>query len=1050
MSQNLNLQQNDAHDELLQANELRTQLLLRTANVGLWDWDLLTNSVYFSPEWKKQLGYAEHEVTNHYQEWESRLHPADRDAALTAVREFRAGIRTVYDVEFRLRHKDGSWRWICAQADFQRDAGGKAIRIMGCHLDITDRKNADAARTEAVQRLEKIASRVPGIVYQFRVRPDGTACFPYASEGMRMLLGVGPEEVREDAQKLFSQHHPEDEAALFASIQKSMAELSPWSHEFRIRFQDGTVRWISGNSIPEREPDGSTLWHGYMADVTERKQTEKALRRSKEDLSEAQHVAHMGSWHLDFATDKLEWSDELYRMFGFDPTQPPPPFTTHEQLFTKESWNKLSAAIVKTRNTGLPFELELEMVRKDGGLGWMWVRGVAALDPNGASVSLRGVAQDITERKRTEAALKDSEGRWRFAIEGGRDGVWEWHIGDNTLFHSKRCLEILGFEEGEIGTNADEWRDRVHPDDLPQVTAGVRAHLEGKTPYYKSEHRIICKDGSCKWIDARGLVISRDAHGEPLRFIGTHADITERKQAEALIRDNQALQSSAARLRLVTTSARVGLVVVSKEHRYTFANAAYSAILNLPKDIVGKHVSEVLPEAYEQRIRPRLERAFAGERMDYEIHLNTTTTPVHCAVNYEPVLEGKEVTSVAIVVMDITAQRNTEEQLRQSQKMEAIGQLAGGIAHDFNNLLTIISGYTNLLLKKLAPHDPAWNFLSEIRTASKRAAELTSSLLAFSHRQIRAPESVNVNEVVVETLKLLERAIGEGVEITVSLDPQLKHVWMDRSEVSQILLNLSINARDAMQDEGKLNIQTQNVTVQPGELSGEPSVPAGDYVLLTVSDSGSGMTEEVQRRIFEPFFTTKPVGKGTGLGLAMVHGITSRSGGSIRVASTPGRGSVFSIYLPQSSQLTASNQDSLRQRDNSSKLKGGTETILLVEDDDTVRGLTSTILKHFGYKVIEAANGQAALEIFLKNRKQLQMVITDIVMPGMNGALLIEQVQKLAPEMPVLMISGYVGETATREKLLDAQINFLQKPFEPNAFASKVRELLDKSPSNMR
>ena len=429
MSQKQNLECNDSQAELRHANELRTELLVRTANVGLWDWDLLTDRVYFSPEWKMQLGYAEHELTNHYEEWESRLHPDDRDAALTAVREFRAGIRSVYDVEFRLQHKNGSWRWICARADFQRDVTGKAIRIMGCHLDITDRKNADAARSEALQRLEKIASRVPGIVYQFRMRPDGFGCFPYASEGMRLLLGVGPEEVREDGQKVFALHHPDDEPSLYASIEKSKNELSAWSHEFRFLFADGTVRWISGNSIPEREPDGSTLWHGYMADVTERKETEEALRRSKEDLTEAQRVAHMGSWHLDVASGKVEWSDELYRMFDFDPTQPPPPFTTHEQLFTHESWDKLSTSITKTRETGLPYELELEMIRKDGSHGWMWVRGVATQDEQGATISLRGVAQDITERKRTEAALKDSEGRWRFAMEGGRDGClgMEYH-----------------------------------------------------------------------------------------------------------------------------------------------------------------------------------------------------------------------------------------------------------------------------------------------------------------------------------------------------------------------------------------------------------------------------------------------------------------------------------------------------------------------------------------------------------------------------------------------------------------------------------------------
>ncbi len=1048
MSQNLNLTREDAHDELIRANELRTQLLVRTANIGLWDWDLLTNRVYFSPEWKMQLGYSEHELTNRYEEWESRLHPDDCDAALTAVREFRAGIRSFYDVEFRLRHKDGSWRWICARADFQRDASGKAIRIMGCHLDITDRKNADAARVEAMQRLEKIASRVPGVVYQYRMRPDGTSCFPYASEGLRTLFRVGPEEVREDGSKLFAFHHPEDEEALFASITKSKNELSLWSHEFRFRFPDGSIRWVSGNSIPEREADGSTLWHGYMADITERKQTEEALRHSQADLNEAQRLAHMGSWHLDLATNKVEWSDELYHMLGFDRNQPPPPYTEHHKLFTEESAERLRIGVEYARQSGEPYELELEMIRRDGTHGWMWVRGEALFDEAGVATSLHGVAQDITERKKAEAALKDSEDRWRFALEGGRDGVWDWNVADGTVFYSKRWEEILGFAEGEFGKTFEDWKSSLHPDDFGQVMADIRAHLEGTTPHYNNEHQVRCKDGSWKWVHDRGLVISRDTNGQPIRMIGTYSDITEKKQAEALIRDNQALESSAAGLRLVTTSARVGLVVIGKDHRYTFANAAYSAIFNLPTDLIGKHIADVLPDAYEERIRPRLERAFTGDRMDYEIRIPTSTNPIHCAVNYEPVMEGDVVTSVAIVVMDITAQRNTEEQLRQSQKMEAIGQLAGGIAHDFNNLLTIISGYTNLLLKKLSPPDPAWNFLNEIGVASKRAADLTRSLLAFSHQQIRTPESVNVNEVVTETLKLLERAIGEGVEISVTLDPNLQPVWMDRSELTQILLNLAINARDAMQDQGLLTIRTENAAIQTSDAIGTPPLAPGQYLLLTVADSGTGMTEEVKRRIFEPFFTTKPVGKGTGLGLAMVHGIVSRSGGSIRVSSSKGEGTVFSIYLPFSSGAEAASADASDV--GLTRLEGGSETILLVEDDETVRSLTRTILKHLGYDVIEAGSGHAALKAFIEHHDSIDLVISDVVMPGMNGAVLVEQIQKLVPGIPVLMISGYVGETATREKLLDANVNFLQKPFDPNVFASKVRELLDQHQQQRR
>ena len=246
-----------------------------------------------------------------------------------------------------------------------------------------------------------------------------------------------------------------------------------------------------------------------------------------------------------------------------------------------------------------------------------------------------------------------------------------------------------------------------------------------------------------------------------------------------------------------------------------------------------------------------------------------------------------------------------------------------------------------------------------------------------------------------------------------------------------------------MHDEGLVSIQTQNVTISAGDDSGVPSVEPGDYVLLTVTDSGEGMSEEVQRRLFEPFFTTKPVGKGTGLGLAMVHGIVHRSGGSIRVKSFKGKGTSFRIYLPHSTHSKSLPRNSSSANSAAARLEGGTETVLLVEDDETVRGLTSTVLKHYGYNVIEASNGPAALQAFIGNRERIHLIITDIVMAGMNGTILVEQIHKLAPGIPVLYISGYIGETATRERLVDSNANFLQKPFEPHSLAIKVREVLD-------
>ena len=277
-------------DRRLWENQGRLRQLIHAADGGpggLWAWDLVTNAVYFSPEWKQQLGYADRELPNLFEEWDRRLHPEDRERTLATVRDYRAGLRAFYDMEFRMRHRDGSWRWIFARADFLRDSTGQPVRMLGYHFDITERKQAEEAQAEALGRLQKIAESIPGVVYQYRLRPDGTASFPYASEGCREMYGVGPEEVREDATKIFARHHPDDLPGLVASIEKSARDLTPWRHEARLIADDGAVRWLEANSLPEREADGSILWHGYIADVTERKLAEDALRNLSHRLVQA-------------------------------------------------------------------------------------------------------------------------------------------------------------------------------------------------------------------------------------------------------------------------------------------------------------------------------------------------------------------------------------------------------------------------------------------------------------------------------------------------------------------------------------------------------------------------------------------------------------------------------------------------------------------------------------------------------------------------------------------------------------------------------------------
>jgi len=392
-----------------------------------------------------------------------------------------------------------------------------------------------------------------------------------------------------------------------------------------------------------------------------------------------------------------------------------------------------------------------------------------------------------------------------------------------------------------------------------------------------------------------------------------------------------------------------------------------------------------------------------------------------------------------VLARDVSAQRQLEEQLRQSQKMEAVGQLAGGIAHDFNNLLTAILGSTQLLLHSTPPGDPRREDAEEIRHAGLRAAELTRQLLAFSRRQVLAPKVLDLNAVVANVDRMLRRLLGEDVELVTSLQPAAGAVNADPGQLEQVLLNLAVNARDAMPGGGRLSIGTTRVTFQEEPAERRHRMPAGDYVCLAVADTGVGMDETTQAHLFEPFFTTKEVGKGTGLGLATVYGIVKQSGGYIWVYSEVGHGTTVKVYLPRVPGVAEAPAPAAEPK----PVRGGDETVLLVEDAAPVRALARRILEARGYRVLDAPDGPSALDLSARHGGGIDILVTDVVMPGMSGR---ELAERLAPErarMKVLYTSGFTDDAMVRQGVLNAGVAFLQKPFVPDTLARKVREVLD-------
>jgi two-component system, cell cycle sensor histidine kinase and response regulator CckA len=391
------------------------------------------------------------------------------------------------------------------------------------------------------------------------------------------------------------------------------------------------------------------------------------------------------------------------------------------------------------------------------------------------------------------------------------------------------------------------------------------------------------------------------------------------------------------------------------------------------------------------------------------------------------------------VATDITQRRLLEDQLRQSQKMEAVGRLAGGIAHDFNNVLTAILGYSQMLLADLEPGDNRREDLQEIEHAAERAATLTRQLLAFSRRQVLHPQVLNLNDLVENLDKFLRRLIGEDIDLKVHFTPDLWPVLADQGQLEQVLMNLAVNSRDAMPKGGKLTIETANAELDEAYAHSHITVKAGPYVMLAVSDTGAGMSEETRARIFEPFFTTKGAGKGTGLGLSTVYGIVKQSGGNIWVYSEPGRGTTFKIYLPRATE--SSPAPGLPRKETTGVR--GSETILLVEDEDPVRTLAGKVLRGLGYRVLEAKLGREALAVAQAHQGEIDLLLTDVVMPEYSGSELARQLADIRPAIRILFMSGYTDEAIIHHGVLESNIAYLQKPFTPDSMARKVREVLE-------
>ncbi len=646
---------------------------------------------------------------------------------------------------------------------------------------------------------------------------------------------------------------------------------------------------------------------------------------------------------------------------------------------------------------------------------------------------------EIAERKRVGEALRASEERYRTLAKVLPIGIVHTDAKGHCLYVNEHWCEIAGLTPEEaVGQG---WASSLYPDDHQRLFKEWSQAEEEQLPF-KSEYRFERPDGSTAWVLGQATPVKGE-NGQVTGYVGTITDITERKQAE------QALQEGEERFRQVISSISDHIYVteVAEDGRHAnhYISPNVETLTGYPMEKFMADwtfwPSSVIHPDDRARAAAQAKRLAMGQDSEVEYRMTRADGKVIWVRDSGRVERKGTSKFIYGVVSDVTERRQLEEQLRQSQKMEAIGRLAGGVAHDFNNILTVIIGYSELLLYRyLDADDPQRKDVEQINQAAEQAATLTRQLLAFSRQQVLQLKILNLNRVVANVENMLQRLIGEDIELVTYLEPTLGQVKADPGQMEQVIMNLAVNARDAMPEGGKLTIETGNVYLDEMYAGQHVGVESGPYVMLAVSDSGTGIDEKTQAHIFEPFFTTKEQGQGTGLGLATVHGIINQSGGHIWVYSKPGQGTTFKIYLPR----VEAEVESARRSEGATKHTQGSETILLVEDEDSVRELAYRVLLRDGYTVLEAGDGAEALRLFKQHQGAIDLLLTDLVMPGgTSGRQLAEQLVSLCPEMKVLYMSGYTGKAIIHHGVLKPGMAFLQKPFSPDALAGKVRQVLD-------